>query len=375
MNVEKPSVLEISRPYLSPNEISYLHSLTISEDKKIIYNQRKRQIFQYIFQIIKVLKFPIRVLNTTMVYYQKYYLINKFEDESEDFTDLEKNLQKDPYLIAITCLFLASKNEDCIKKLRDIQVVANKLRDLNEDNNYLDLQRKIIMMTEFNVLQVLKFNFNNNSLNLPSMDTLLIQFAKIKQLDYKTTFFSWLICFDLMSTPVNLMIPPHCIALGILTVAVHLDTLELPTKLEGMTLPTPPITTPIDEQRQYQQQEKQNPSPPPKLNPSEFKCPELLVNEAIIYILDYYIHQFNYSVLREYLPHINEKLGKEQIFQFMNLKSEFNNLKLINELSNSKQLLAKDPYLNVWDYSIGYKGSARFMLSNKRRRFNNELGQ
>lgn len=369
--MEKPSILEISRPFISPSEISYLHSLTIAEDKKIVYNQRKHQIFQYMFQIIKVLKFPIRVLNTTMIYYQKYYLFNKFEDESEDFTDLEKNLQNDPYLIAITCLFLASKNEDCIKKLRDIQVVANKLRDLNEDNNYLDLQRKVIMVIEFNLLQVLKFNFNNNTLNLPSLDTLLIQFAKIKLFDYKKTFFSWLMCFDLMSTPSNLMIPPHCIALGILIVTNNLDTDELPTKLEGRSngMIPPPI---LDEDIENEKNSKTHKI---EITSTDFKCPELLVNEAIIYILDYYIHQFNYSVLKEYLPPVNQKLGKEQIFQFMNLKSKFNNLNLINEQSNSKQLLAKDPYLKIWDYSIGYKGSARFMLGNKRRRFNNELDQ
>lgn len=364
MNGEKPSILEISRPYLSPNEISYLHSLTISEDKKILYNQRKHQIFQYVFQIIKILKFPIRVLNTTMIYYQKYYLFNSFEDESEDFTDLEKNLQNDPYTIAITCLFLASKNEDCIKKLRDIQMVANKLRDLSEDNNYLDLQRKMIMVTEFNLLQILKFNFNNSILNLPSLDTLLVQFAKIKHLDYKTTFFSWLVCSDLMSTPINLMIPPHCIAVAILIVTLNLDTDELPGKFEEMSDLMPDIKPEDDKKEQ---------KAPPKINTTDFKCPELLVNEAIVYILDYYIHQFNYSVLKDYLPAINEKLGKEQVFQFMNLKSKFNNLKLINEISNSKQLLAKDPYLKIWDYSIGHKGSARFMLSNKRRRFNNEL--
>lgn len=358
-NPEKPTVLEISRPFLSPSELSYLHSLTIADDKKILYNQRKHQIFQYLFQIVKVLRFPIRVLNTAMIYYQKYYLFNEFNDLSEDFTDLERNMENDPYSIALTCLFLSSKNEDCIKKLRDIQVVANKLRDLADDNNYLDLQRKVLLIIEFKLLQILKYNFNNSSLILPSLDNLVIQFAKIKGLSYQETFFTWIMCFDLMSTPINLMLPAHCIALGIIIVATHLDTNELPTNLNDM--PVPPIP------------EHNGSTTRKPIKTTDFKCPELLVNEAIVYILDYYVHQYGFSVLREYLPVMNQTLGKEQIFQFMNLKSKFNHLKLINENSCSKHFLPKDSYLNKWEYSIGVKGSARFMLSNKRRRFNNEL--
>lgn len=353
MSSEKPHLLEISRPYLTPNEISYLHSLTISEDKKVVYSQRKHLIFNYIFQIVKILKFPLRVLNTTMIYYQKYYLFNEFNDSSEDFTDLEKNMENDPYSIALTCLFLASKNEDCIKKLRDIQMVANKIRDvnLNEDQNYLDLQRKVLLTIEYKLLTVLKFNFNNNSLILPSLDTLVIQFAKIKKLNYTQSLFCWYIAFDLMSTPINLMLPPHCISLGILIVVSNLDTSELMTLYDDTADGIKSV----------------------KIERTDFNCSELLVNESIIYILDYYIHQYNFSVLKEFLPAINKKTGKEQIFQFMNLKSKFNNIKLINEISCSRQLLESDNYLKLVDYSVGSKGSNRFMLGNKRRRFNKEL--
>ncbi|EGV60011.1 hypothetical protein CANTEDRAFT_116031 [Yamadazyma tenuis ATCC 10573] len=297
-----------------------------------------------------------------MVYYQKYYLFNEFNDSSEDFTDLEKNMENDPYSIALTSLFLASKNEDCIKKLRDIQAVANKLRDLNDDANYLELQRKILLLIEFKLLQVLKFNFNNNSLIVPSLDNLVVHFAKIKKLSYEKTFFSWLVCFDLMSTPVNLMLPPHCIALGVVIVATNLDTSELSITEEHIDVPVNKQSTSMN-----------NANTKPNIKTTDFNCPELLVNESIIYILDYYVHQYGFSVLKEYLPAINKKLGKEQIFQFMNLKSKFNKLKLINEISCSKNLLPKDNYLRIWDYTTGMKGTARFMLGNKRRRFTKEL--
>ena len=105
----------------------------------------------------------------------------------------------------------------------------------------------------------------------------------------------------------------------------------------------------------------------------ELNCPEVLVNEAILYILDYYIHQYQFSILNAYLPVTDPESGKEQVYKFMDLKSRFNDVKIMDESSCSTQLNETDDYLAKWDYSIGAKGSSRFMLSNKRRRFNPEL--
>ena len=105
----------------------------------------------------------------------------------------------------------------------------------------------------------------------------------------------------------------------------------------------------------------------------ELNCPEVLVNEAILYILDYYIHQYQFSILNAYLPVTDPESGKEQVYKFMDLKSRFNDVKIMDESSCSTQLNETDDYLSKWDYSIGAKGSSRFMLSNKRRRFNPEL--
>ena len=89
--------------------------------------------------------------------------------------------------------------------------------------------------------------------------------------------------------------------------------------------------------------------------------------------MDYYIHQYQISILNVYLPLIDSESGKEQGYKFMKLKSEFNEIKIMDETSCSKLLNETDEYLNKWDYTISSKGSTRFMLSNKRRRFNKEL--
>ncbi|KAJ8139930.1 hypothetical protein OXX80_000802 [Metschnikowia pulcherrima] len=367
---DKPTILQVSRPFLSHAELSYLHASTIPDNKKIAYNQRKHQMYQFLFQIVKTMRFPLRVLSLAMNYYQRYYLFNSFEEQSDmnPENDPLAELEKDPYMVAYTCLFLATKNEDCIKKLREIQAVANKIRDIdgesrsyyrnlnNSNSTVTEVQRKVIMSLEFKLLQVLKFDFLSGAANIPSVDQLVVVFSKQLGLDYKLTMFAWLVAFDIMSTPLSLVIPPHCIALAIVIVALNLKPVDLLAKYgdAGDLEKFGTILENIDSMR-------------------DFRCPEPLVNEGIVYILDYYVHQMNFSVLNEYLPTVSADTGKEQIFKFMELKSRFNDLAILSEESvSSPALLKQDNYLRKWDYKVGSKGAARFMIGNKRRRFDEE---
>lgn len=327
--------------------------------------------YQFLFQVVKVMKFPLRVLSLSMNYYQRYYLFNSFEEQADmnPENDPLAELEKDPYMVAYTCLFLATKNEDCIKRLRDIQAVANKIRDIdgesrnyyrnlhNSSNTVFEIQRKVIMSLEFKLLQVLKFDFLSGAANIPSVDQLVVVFSKQLGLDYKFTLFAWLVAFDIMSTPLSLVIPPHCIALAIVIVALNLKPVDLISKYGdvGDVAKIGGILENIDSMR-------------------DFRCPEALVNEGIVYILDYYVHQMNFLILNDYLPTINADTGKEQIFKFMELKSRFNDLTILSEDSVSTTgLLKQDNYLRKWDYKVGSKGAARFMIGNKRRRFDEEF--
>lgn len=353
-----PTVAQVSRPFFTNKELSYLHSHTIPDQKKIPYSQKKHQVFQFIFQIVKVLKFPLRVLSTSMNYYQRFYLFNKYDEPSDDLGG--SDFERDPFVVAITCVFLASKNEDCIKKLKDILAVANKVRDIDGDTSYVERQRKVVMSLEFKLLQVIKFDFINGSNNLPSIDQLVIQFAKKLGIDYKCSMFAWLITFDIMSTPLCLMIPPHCIALAIIIITLNIKPKEVNHQYN---------------KADTEQDDEQLSAILEGIDTYEdFRCPETLVNEGIIYLLDFYIHQMNFSILNDYLPPVDKESGKEQVFKFMDLKSRFNDLKTLNErCAGEKALLEQDEYLNKWDFSVGSRGSVRFMLGNKRRRFDKEL--
>lgn len=306
-----------------------------------------------------------------MNYYQRFYLFNSFEEPKDQNPENDPvvEFEKDPYMVAYTCLFLATKNEDCLKKLKDIQTVANRLRDIDpESRNYsplcnsslpilFDVQRKVIMSLEFKLLQVLKFDFIGGAVNIPSVDQLAVIFSKQLGLDYKLTLFAWLVSFDIMSTPLSLVIPPHCIALAIVIVTLNFKPRDI--KIEDGSEITPTKTGDILENLDCMK---------------DFHCPETLVNEGIVYVLDYYVHQMNFLILNEYMPAVNPETGKEQLFKFMDLKSRFNDLKVLSEASvSSASLLKQDNYLRKWDYSVSSKGSSRFMTNNKRRRFDSEL--
>lgn len=388
-------VTQVTKPFFTSLELSHLHSLTIPESKKLAYNKRKHQIFHYMFQIVRTMKFPLKVLNTAMNYYQRYYLFNVFTEEDDQPVNGSANGASagapgsstsstgspDPITVALTALFLATKNEDCIKKLRDIQTAALKIRDEEEEkkrdpatvSSLLDSQRRAIMSVEFKLLQTIKFDFiNGNSLAIESLDKLVIQFAKKLGINYKVTMFAWLVSFDLISTPLLLMLPQHCVALAIIIITLNLKPVEVRTRYatekDAQALG--------DSEGQAQSDETAYGSDLTAIldtiDCTSFRCPEPLVNEAIIYILDYYIHQMSYSILNQYIPPVDSVTGKEQIFKFMDLKSRFNDLKNLNQYK-AKYSLKQDQYLRVWDYSVAAKGSVRFILGNKRRRFVKEL--
>ncbi|KAG7193060.1 RNA polymerase II C-terminal domain kinase beta subunit [Scheffersomyces spartinae] len=304
-----------------------------------------------------------------MLYYQRWYLLNEFDDDWQEGTNDINDKKFDPYTVAMASLFLASKNEDCIKKLSDIQAVGNKLRDLDtgDKEQFILFQRKCILNIEFKMLQVIKFNFMSDTM-VPSIDSLVVIFAKKLGIGYKNTMFSWLVTFDIMSTLLGIMIPPHCIALAIVIITLNFKPKQLSVN------PLINVTKNTDDAADILSDDKLNAILESIDCMQDFKAPESLVNEAIIYVLNYYIHQMKYSILNEYIPRIDEESGKEQIFKFMDLKSKFNDLQVLDTwVSSHQKVLNEDGYLKTWDYSTAQKGSVRFLQSNKRRRFALEL--
>lgn len=412
-----PSIAQVSRPFFTSAEIKHLLSQTIPDSQKLVYSQKKHLVFQFTFQLVRLLKFPLRVLATAMNYYQRYFLFNRMEDPdapavgSGSTAELAvQAAERDPFVIAMACLLLAAKNEDCIKKLKDIQLAARQTRGPAFDTEphaaaaakaaaalaaaaaaaalalalaaagdtapaaagaasasaaaaasttaLLDIQRRAVMAIEFRLLQAIKFDFLNGA--TPLVDQLVTAFCKRLALDYSTTLHAWLVCFDIMLTPLCLMIPPHCIALAAIIVTLNVKPSGVAHKYNRAEPPAladrlGQILDLIDCRR-------------------HFGCPEALVNEGIVYILDFYVHNMALLILNEYLPPLDPRTGKERVFTYMDLKLRFNDLKGMDQLlCLEPEILRQDKYLMPWDYTVGAKGCVRFMLGDKRTRFDAEM--
>lgn len=265
----------------------------------------------FLCSLTKSLKFPNRTLETAMIYYQKYYLFNTFSTS----TNLD---------VAITSLFIASKNEDTIKKLRDIIVAANPLRNVSNANDVVEDTKKAILGMEKKMLETLSFDFRTYH-----VEELLIRIAKDLKLSFDLTYLAYLIAFDSFQTEISLKVPPHATALACIIIAA---------KFLDVTSIFP-------------------------LQSTNYHCDRNLVNEALFEILELYINNYNYSNLVNIYPSEQEKFIKIRI----NLKSE-NSLQSISEKS-----LKEDKFFNPKNYSISDNGSARYMLGNQYKRFSKEV--
>lgn len=308
MDQDKITSVQLSRPYLTANAISYLHNQTIPDYS--IYKQRISQVVNFLSNLTKTLKFPTRTLASAMLYYQKYYLYNNFSTAA--------NLD-----VAVCALFLASKNEDTIKKLRDIVFAANPLRNISNSNEAVEENRKLVLTIEKKMLETIGFDFRTYH-----VDEILIKIAKTLGISFDLSYLAYIILYDSYQTEIGLKVPAHAIALALIIIAgKFMEQVDIfPIKSD------------------------------------EFYCDRDLVNEAIFEILELYINNYNYGNLVNIYPNDKEKFIKIRI----NMKSE-NQLNIIEDTS-----LRNDKYFTQKNFAISESGSARYMLGKQLARFYRE---
>ncbi|ODQ80912.1 hypothetical protein BABINDRAFT_20269, partial [Babjeviella inositovora NRRL Y-12698] len=212
----------VSRPFLTPDEISTLRRKTCPSLST--YVARRRQAATVLAYVIRQLKFPLKLLHTALTYYQHFYLHHVFN--LDHHTD-----------VAVTCLFLASKTCDTIKKLRDILAAAQLVNPDDGvpypgfivNNESLDDQRRRVMHWEKKLLEVMSFDFRNNINCL--VDSFLVKYLKAAIPDTTTVvgenmkFLSYVLTFDVANTDMSLLYPSHVIALACIQLAGCLDEL------------------------------------------------------------------------------------------------------------------------------------------------------
>jgi len=144
------------------------------------------------------LKLRQRAISTAIVYFKRFYLKNSFVD-------------CEPRLIAVTCLYLSSKVEECITQAKKC---STKMKELDHSFNYT---MNDILECEFYVLEELDF-----CLVIYHPYKSLPLFLANSGLEPDTIEVVWGIVNDSYKTDVCLMYAPYVVGLGCVYLASYL---------------------------------------------------------------------------------------------------------------------------------------------------------
>lgn len=301
---EMISSIQLSRPFLTRLQIEYAQSKTI--DNIVVYKQRRNQVFSFLIKVCNTLKFPTRTLETAMIYYQRFYLHNSFNTST--YHD-----------VATVCLFVATKNEETIKKLRDIIAVVSQVRNMQLNSEQAENYRRRIIGLEIKLMETIAFDFR-----IGHVEEYLVKFSKTLSIPKEITYTAWLFSYDTYQLDIALKAPASSIAVALL---------ELACKLEKFHV---------------------------NINYRELFVNMEAVNETKVDLLDFYISNYNYSFFASIRPELHDT--------FMDLKIALGNVKQLVE--REKRYIEEDAYFDERSYTTGER---RFMLGNQRKRLYNEM--
>ncbi|KAF9052611.1 hypothetical protein BJ165DRAFT_1441351 [Panaeolus papilionaceus] len=155
--------------------------------------------------------------------------------------------------VAASCIFLATKTEECGRKLRDVarvyqaKVQSVDLSTISTDSKEVDQCQSAILLTEEVLLEALCFDFIVAS---PHAD-LLDLFESLGP-DFELQEYAWTIAHDSYRTPLCILYPPKLIAITCFILAQRvLDGPNSPSldarisaSAPSTSLPTPPSHKP-----------------------------------------------------------------------------------------------------------------------------------
>ncbi|KAH9951324.1 cyclin-like protein [Amylocystis lapponica] len=191
---------------------------------------------EFLFRLGSSLGLPISAMYTAATWFHRFYMRYSMEDfHRQD--------------VAASCIFLATKTEECGRKLRDIaRVICSKLSkiDLSEiadDSKDVEATQTAILLTEEALLEALCFDFVVDS---PHAE--LVDLFDARKGDHLLEEAAWSIASDSARTPLSILYPPRIIAAASYILAQHvlegpqspsLDV-RVASPAPSALLPTPP---------------------------------------------------------------------------------------------------------------------------------------
>jgi len=192
--------------------------------------------------------------------------------------------------VAAACVFLATKTEECGRKLRDVakvywsKVGRVDIKELPDDAKDVEESMTMILLTEEVLLEALCFDFV-----VESPHTSLVDLLEARAESEEIEDYAWTISNDSYRTPLCLLYPPRIIATASYVLAQHIvdgsGNASLAARI-GSPAPSASLLTPPSQ--------IPNPPEPSRFAVEFFKLNEVELNsvrEAITGILKFYAAQ------------------------------------------------------------------------------------
>ncbi|MBW0476352.1 hypothetical protein O181_016067 [Austropuccinia psidii MF-1] len=214
------SVIKRYRPYFSVEEV--LEMIRIQSGKLPLSRIEaiRQQACVFIDKVGSRLGFPRRTIACAQLLYHRFHLFFSFTEFN-------------PYDVSIAALWLASKLEDTIKKLREIQLVAWLIRNIQEGGNGLgepkasiiDSERHRLSGIERLLLETVCFDFGaGKPFGARDVFGYVVGVGQRMCASQALLQLSFRLAIDSHRTLVGLTFPPHVIALACLYLASFLQT-------------------------------------------------------------------------------------------------------------------------------------------------------
>ncbi|KAH3663537.1 hypothetical protein OGAPHI_004938 [Ogataea philodendri] len=318
------NVIQLSKPFLSKEEIEYMFRNSLADETQVrTYNDKKKEVFQFLCQLVKVLKFPTKILQSCFYYYQRFYMFNDFGKYG--------NLHYD---VGLTALFVSLKQNDYIKKLSLVISEAYKLRNIAAGPQEQDEYRKRLLAMEKKFMEFEAFDFRYFMI-----EELLIKYAKYFRIPKEVCFLSWSMLNDLYATELPLQWPSNFNSVVVLKSSLLVwNEINAERRVERV----------INEREVSVNARKEETS------------------NAVSELLDYYMHNYEASFMKQALDQLNIQLDSKHIINnvILNIKIGLHQDERARPPKRQRNL-DDDLFFKLRDYDVGKTSSIRFLYSKK----------
>ncbi|RPD66045.1 cyclin-like protein [Lentinus tigrinus ALCF2SS1-7] len=192
---------------------------------------------EFLYRLGVSLGLPSSAMYTAATWFHRFYMRYSMEDYHRQD-------------VAASCIFLATKTEECGRKLRDVaKVVCSKvskkdIKDITDDSKEVEECQMSILLTEEVLLEALCFDFVVDSPHAELVDLYETRSSNNPQIEEC----AWSIANDSYRTPLCVLYPPRIIAASCYVLAEHaiegpqsspLDA-RIASPAPSASLPTPP---------------------------------------------------------------------------------------------------------------------------------------